>query len=71
MHPGKTYTLLTDHLITGLPLRSVPAYEKWFQVKPSIHINSIGSEGSLYFKYLLDIMTSHKMEAASRHDHCC
>ena len=28
--PGKTYTLLTDHLITGLPLRSVPAQEKWF-----------------------------------------
>ena len=23
--PGKAYTLLTDHLITGLPLRSVPA----------------------------------------------
>ena len=32
MPPGKTYTLLTDHLITGLPLRSVPALEKWFQV---------------------------------------
>ena len=23
--PGKAYTLLTDHLITSLPLRSVPA----------------------------------------------
>ena len=23
--PGKAYMLLTDHLITGLPLRSVPA----------------------------------------------
>ena len=23
--PGKTYKLLADHLITGLPLRSVPA----------------------------------------------
>ena len=69
--PGKTYTLLTDHLITGLPLRSVPAQEKWFYVKPSIRISSIGLEGSLYFKHLLDIMTSHKMGAASRHDHCC
>ena len=25
MPPGKAYTLLTDHLITGLPLRSVPS----------------------------------------------
>ena len=50
--PGKTYKLLADHLITGLPLRSVSAYEKWFQVKPSIHISSIGLEGSLYFKHV-------------------
>ena len=50
--PGKTYKLLTDHLITGLPLRSVSAYEKWVQVKPSIHISSIGLEGSLYFKHV-------------------
>ena len=69
--PGKAYTLFTEHLITGLPLRSVPVYEKWFQVKLPIHISSIGLEGWLYFKHLLDIMTSHKMEAASRHDHCC
>ena len=27
--PAKAYTLLTGHLITGLPLRSVPAYQKW------------------------------------------
>ena len=33
--PGKAYTLLTGHLITGKPLRSEPAQEKWFQVKPS------------------------------------
>ena len=50
--PGKTYKLLADHLITSLPLRSVSAYEKWFRVKPSIHISSIGLEGSLYFKHV-------------------
>ena len=50
--PGKTYKLLAVHLITSLPLRSVSAYEKWFQVKPSIHISSIGLVGSLYFKHV-------------------
>ena len=30
VHPGKGYTLLTDHLITGYPLRSEPAQEEWF-----------------------------------------
>ena len=29
--PGKTYTLLTDHLITGKPIRFEPAQEKWFR----------------------------------------
>ena len=28
---GKAYTLLTDHLITGQPLRSESAQEKWFK----------------------------------------
>ena len=32
--PGKASLLLTDHLITGYPLRSELAQEKWFQVKP-------------------------------------
>ena len=32
-------TLLTDHLITGYPLRSELAQEKWFKVKPSIPIS--------------------------------
>ena len=36
---GKASSLLTDHLITGYPLRSKLAQEKWFQVKPSIHIS--------------------------------
>ena len=36
--PGKAATLLTDSLITGLPIRSEPAQEKWFQVKPTFHI---------------------------------
>ena len=30
--PGKACSLLTDHLITGYPLRSEFAQEKWFQV---------------------------------------
>ena len=29
--PGKASTLLTDHLIIGLPLWSEPAQEKWFR----------------------------------------
>ena len=28
--PGKASNLLTDHLITGSPLMSEPAQEKWF-----------------------------------------
>ena len=28
--PGKAYSLLTDHLITGKPLRFEPAQENWF-----------------------------------------
>ena len=65
MPPDKAYTLFTDHLITGLPLRSVPAYRKngFKSNYQYIYISGIGLEGWLYFKYLLDIMTSHKMEA--------
>ena len=37
--PGKASSLLTDHLITGYPLRSERAQEKWFQVKPSTPIS--------------------------------
>ena len=29
--PGKAYTLLTDHLITGKPLWFEPALEKWLK----------------------------------------
>ena len=29
--PGKAYTLLTDQLITGIPLWFEPAQEKWFK----------------------------------------
>ena len=29
--PDKASTLLTGHLITGYPLRSEPASEKWFK----------------------------------------
>ena len=43
--PGKACSLLTDHLITGKPLRSELAKEKWFQVKPSTHISLCGFDG--------------------------
>ena len=39
---GKASLLLTDHLITGYPLRSELAQEKWFQVKPSTPISLFG-----------------------------
>ena len=38
VHPGKTDTLLTDHLIIGQLLRSDPA-QNVVQVIPSIHIS--------------------------------
>ena len=40
--PGKAYMLLTDHLITALPLTSKLAQEKWFQVKSSKHLSLSG-----------------------------
>ena len=43
--PSKAYTLLTYQLITGKLLRSRPAQEKWFQVKPSIHKSLFGLLG--------------------------
>ena len=39
---GKASSLLTDHLITGYPLRSELAQGKWFQVRPSIPISLFG-----------------------------
>ena len=38
VHPGKAYTLLTDHLITGQPLWSELA-QNVVQVIPSIRIS--------------------------------
>ena len=52
--PGKAYTLLTDHL-----LRSDPAHEKWFQVKPSIYISLSGLLGYLYLKHFFKVMTTY------------
>ena len=51
VHPGKAYTLLTDHLITGLPLWSELA-QNVVQVIPSIRISIFGLVGWLYFKHL-------------------
>ena len=46
--PGKASLLLTDHLITGYPLRSELAQEKWFQVKHSIPISIFGLVGWIF-----------------------
>ena len=54
----KACTMLTRYLITGLPLRSEPAQEKWFQVEQSAHISPFGFVGWLYLKHLLGVMTS-------------
>ena len=43
---------------TDSPLKCVPAHEKWFQVKPSIHESLFGLVGSLYFNHFLDVMAS-------------
>ena len=56
--PGKAYMLLTDHLITGQLLKSEPAQEKWFQVKPSIYISLSGLLGYLYLKHFFKVMTT-------------
>ena len=56
--PGKASTLLTDHLITGLPLKSEPAQENWFKVKPFILMSLSVLLGWLHLKHILDVMTS-------------
>ena len=45
-------------MITGLPLRSEPTQEKWFQVNLSKHKSLCGLVGWLYLKHFLDVMTS-------------
>ena len=45
--PGKAYTLPTDHLITGKPLRSQPAQERWFHIKSCMHLSFSGLLGWL------------------------
>ena len=47
--PGIAYTLLTDHLITGYPLRSEPAEEKWV-LKPCIQTSLRRLLGWLYLR---------------------
>ena len=44
--PGKAYKLLTGHLITGYPLRSEPAKEKWFKSN-HLYISIFGLVGRL------------------------
>ena len=57
--PGRAYTLLTDHLITGKVklLKSEPAQQQWSQIKPSIHIGPFGLLWWLFFKHILRVMT--------------
>ena len=42
--------MLTGYLITGEPLVSELAQEKWFQIEPSAHISPFGFVGWLYFR---------------------
>ena len=66
--PVKAYTLLlTDHLITGKPLMSVPALEKWNQVKPSIRIICSGLlDGYIIVTQNKDVMTT---KTCSKYNH--
>ena len=45
VHPDKAYML-----------KSEPAQEKWFQVKPPIHTSLISLVRWLYLKHFLDVM---------------
>ena len=45
MPPGKASKPLTDHLITGKPLKSEHAQEKWFSQTIHTYINHIGLQG--------------------------
>ena len=56
-HPGKASSLLTDHLITGLPFRSEHAKEKGFKSNQP-RISLVGLVGMLYFKLFVNVMTS-------------
>ena len=83
--PGKAYTLLTDHLITGKPFGSEPA-KKCFQVKPSMHISRFIAQSILIAVYLLKCPTINNiciciilvslvgyfsLTLMSRYDHSC
>ena len=46
--PGKASNLLNDHLITGLPLMSGSAQEKWFSQTHPYICSHIGFVGWLY-----------------------
>ena len=51
--PAKVSTLPTDHLITGQPLMSYSAQEKWFKSNQP-YISAL----LVYLKLLFDVMTS-------------
>ena len=46
--PGKASNLLNDYLITGQPLLSEPAQEKWFSQTIHTYKSHIGLVGWLY-----------------------
>ena len=56
--PGKASKLSTDHVITGNPLRSEPAQEKWFSL--TIHAYKLYwfARMVIFMKHILSVMTS-------------
>ena len=56
--PGKASKLLTDHLITGKPLKSEPAQEKWFSQAIHTYKPYWFAWVVIFMKRILSVMTS-------------
>ena len=56
--PGKASKLLTDHLITGKPLKSEPAQKKWFSQTIHAYKPYWFAWVVVSMKHILSVMTS-------------
>ena len=56
--PGKASYLMTDHLITGYTLLSVPAQEKWFSQTIHTYKHYWLSSVIIFMKHILSVTTS-------------
>ena len=56
--PGKASKLLTNHLITGKPLKSEPAQEKWFSQTIHTYKPYWFAWVVIFIKHILSVMTS-------------